>query len=98
MDWVIEITSTIHALGAILGGMASFIVWRSVGFKAPLYLHVIAFLSGCIGVVLAYLGHASGAEHGHKAIWLIVGFPIATYFIFGVFGGGHVMADREEHE
>jgi len=62
-----------------------------------MYLHVIALLSGYIGVLLAYIGHVSGAEHGHKAIWLIAGFPVATCFIFGFFGGGHVMSDREQH-
>ncbi len=99
MDWLIELTRTAHTLWAILAGITSFIVWKRVGFKAPMYLHVIAFASGCIGVLLAYMGHASGAEHGHKAIWLIVGFPVATYFVFGFFGGGHVMADRgQSHE
>jgi hypothetical protein len=96
MDWLSELMKSYHFVLTVLGGIASFIVWKSVGFKAPKYLHVIAFISGLVGVLLAYLGYASGHPQGYKAIWLVIGFPIATYLIFGFYGGGHVMAEREK--
>lgn len=94
MDWLISTGATLHSALVVFGAIISFIAWKRVGFKAPAYIHVIAFIGGVIGAVLAYMGHASGAEHGDKAVWLIVGFPIATYFFFGFFGGGIVMAEQ----
>ena len=96
MEFILKLFNSIHFIFSILTAIASFILWKKVGFKAPNYLHILAFLSGCIGVLLAYVGHASGAEQGHKAIWPVIGFPVATYFIFGFFGGGYIMADREQ--
>jgi hypothetical protein len=97
MEWLSDLIKSYHFISALLSGIASFIVWKRVGFKAPGYLHVIAFISGVIGILLAYLGYASGHPHGHKAIWLVIGFPLATYLIFGFYGGGHVMVEREKN-
>lgn len=96
MEWLTELMNSVHFIFAMLSGITSFVVWRSAGFKAPGYLHVIAFVSGLIGVLLAYLGVVSGHPDGHKAIWLVIGFPVATYLIFGFYGGGHIMRDRKE--
>ena len=49
-------------------------------------------------MLLAYLGYVSGAEHGEKAIWFVMGFPVATYFIFGFYGGGTIMAENREYK
>lgn len=95
MDWLVGIGTTLKSLLIVITAITSFVAWKRVGFKAPTYIQVIAFIAGCFGALLAFLGHASGAEHGHKALWLVVGFPIGTYLFFGLFGGGIVMVDRE---
>jgi hypothetical protein len=98
MDWLVGIGTTVRGLLVVVTAIISFVAWKRVGFKAPMYIHLIAFIAGFFGVLLAYMGHASGAEHGHKALWLVVAFPICTYLFFGLFGGGIVMADRELKE
>jgi hypothetical protein len=98
MEFILTLIQSIHFLSASVGAIVSFYLWSKIGFKAPRYLHIIASLSGCIGVLLAYLGFESGAEHGERAIWLIVGFPAATYFTFGFFGGGSIMAENNENK
>lgn len=92
MEFIAFIINSVQFIWMMIGALVSFYLWWRVGFKAPRYLHVIAFVSGAIGVALAYMGYASGHEKGQNAIWLIVGFPVATYFIFGFYGGGKVMA------
>ena len=96
MDWLIGIGGVLNDTLVVLTAIISFAAWKKIGFKAPGYIHTIALLGGCIGALLAFMGYVSGAEQDHRAIWLIVGFPIGTYFFFGFFGGGMVMADRED--
>jgi lysylphosphatidylglycerol synthetase-like protein (DUF2156 family) len=96
MDWLSSIVGAVNDFFAALIAIISFIAWKKVGFKAPTYIHAIAVISSVVGALLAFLGHISDAEHGSKAIWLVVVFPICTYFFFGFLGGGTVMANNED--
>ena len=85
MAWLLSLNNIVYAIFLVFSGIINFILWKRAGFNIPKYIHVIAFVSGCIGVLLAYLAFLTGTENGHKAIWLVVGFPVAIYFIFGCF-------------
>lgn len=97
MEFILTIVHSVHFLLALAGAIMSFYLWSIVGFKAPRYLHLLATVSGSIGMLLAYLGYVSGAEHGERAIWFVIGFPVATYFIFGFYGGGTIMTEKESN-
>ncbi len=97
MEFILTLINGVHFLLALAGAIISFYLWSIVGFKAPRYLHFLASLSGCIGILLAYLGYVSGAEHGEGVIWFVIGFPVATYFIYGFYGGGTIMAEKESN-
>lgn len=94
MEFLQSLLSNAHALIVIIAGIFSLIAWKQTDYSAPRYIHVIAFISGCVGVLLALLSHVAEHSHSKEAIWLVFGFPAATYFIFGFFGGGHVMVDK----
>lgn len=93
MDLFYQLLNNIHAFIVIAGGILSLIAWRYADFTAPKYIHVIAFISGVIGLFLALLSQYAGSSN-QKAVWLVIGFPAATYFIFGFFGGGHIMLNK----
>jgi peptidoglycan/LPS O-acetylase OafA/YrhL len=97
MEFILILINSVHFLFALAGAIISFYLWSKMGFKAPRYLHLLASVSGCIGMLLAYLGYASGAEHGEGAVWFVIGFPVATYLIFGFYGGGTIMAEKESN-
>jgi len=47
MDWLVSIGTTAKGLLVVFSAIISFVAWKRVGFKAPTYIHVIAFISGC---------------------------------------------------
>ena len=102
MDWLSEINRLIPlgfqlTSGCVLlsGVIYSFWLWVKSGFKAPLYIHIIANISGLIAIILTYLSYSSDASNTDKVIWLILIFPLSVYLIFAIFGGGHIVTDSE---
>ena len=68
--------------------LASLFHWVRTGFWVPKYIHFIALAMLLIAVLLAYMAYSINDENAFKSICLVVGFPIAVYIIYGLYGGG----------
>jgi len=62
--------------------------WIRTGFWVPKYIHFISFIMFLIAGSLSYLAYSVNDANANKTIYLVIGFPIAVYIIYGLYGGG----------
>jgi len=72
--------------------------WIRTGFWVPKYIHFISIFMLITGGVLSYLAYSVKDANADKTIYLIIGFPLAVYIIYGLYGGGIHSKDIQINE
>jgi hypothetical protein len=62
--------------------------WVRSGFWVPKYIHFMALIALLIAGFLAYFAHSINKSNSSITLYLVVGFPLAVYVIYGLYGGG----------
>ncbi len=83
-----SIIETIFPIGLIILILFSAFHWIRTGFWVPKYIHFIAFFMLLVAGSLAFLAHSVNDKNANITLYLIIGFPVAVYIIYGLYGGG----------
>lgn len=62
--------------------------WVRTGFWVPKYIHFISIFMLFVAGTMSYLAYSVKDANADKTIYLLMGFPLAVYVIYGLYGGG----------
>lgn len=85
-----SILKIIFQIGLIIIIASSLFHWVRTGFWVPKYIHFIAIAAGLVSAALSYYAYSINDPKANKTIYLALGFPVAVYIIYGLYGGGQV--------
>lgn len=81
---------SILQVGFVIIFVLSIFHWVRTGFWVPKYIHGIAAIMFISAIFLFMLANSVNDRFVFKTIYIIIGFPLAVYVIYGIYGGGLV--------
>ena len=100
MDIVLAFLKALLIPVVLVGGLISLFLWWRSGFWAPRYIHILAHVSGALGLLLAWMAWDSDHPMKEQHVWLAVIFPAIVYVAFGFYGGKVIarhLRDKQRH-
>lgn len=85
-----SILKVVLQIGFIIIIVSSLFHWVRTGFWVPKYIHFIAIAAGLVSAALSYYAYSISDPNLNKTIYLVIGFPVAVYIIYGLYGGGQI--------